>query len=273
MSSNASEKDNKEPQVQTIPFGLSENQNLNAVKGEASFQNLVGLKGVTIVSRIPCCPPCTVCKKRQFFVFPIFSDDTTSPQSIAVGVDMTPCGTKFCKPSIINAGLNLQILENKNQTFTGDIAPKGSCVCYCSCCPSFEPMIVSSSSQGNIATMIREVSCCKYHRRTFVDKDGTPKYIIDPLKNICKQIFCQCCGCYCCCCCGTEGCCSCEDKFIVFIGSFGNGDDGLLIRRVKYCPPCKRPTYDIIFPKGASQEMRAAMCIGVMELDYFQCYL
>ena len=272
-----SDKDTNSEKIKTSPF-QAENQNLTTEGiSQSLFQNLTTIKGITVLGRDPCCPPCFYCRKRQYFSFPIFNDDTTSKQSISITIDMTECCTKFCYSHISTAGLTLEVLENKKQIYSGIIKPNNKCcrnfcVCFYTCCPGMLPMIINSNREENISLIEREKRCCKYHVRTILDKEGTPKYIIDPSKCECRRICCNCLGCYCCCCCGSEGCCSCEDRFIVPIGSFGNGDDGVLIRRVKFCPPCKRPTFDIIFPKGANQEMRVALLLAAIELDYFGCF-
>ena len=266
-----SEKDTNSEKLKTSPF-QPETQNLTT-QIQSQFQNLESIKGVTIVSRKPCCP----CSKVQYFTFPIYEDNTTSTKSISITIDMTECCTKFCYFHISSAGLTLEVLENKNQIYLGLINPnkkccRNCCVLFYTCCPGMLPMIINSNKENGISIIKREKKCCKYHVRTILDKDNNPKYIIDPSKCECRKCFCYCAGCYCFCCCGSEGCCKCEDRFIVPIIGFNDGDDGILIRRVKYCPPCKKPYFDIIFPKGANQEMRVAIILAAIELDYFKCY-
>jgi hypothetical protein len=253
----------EDDKVQAIPF-QSENAMMNNLPmAPGSVQSLVSLKGVSIVGITPCCPPCECMRKRRYTIAPIGLDGKIGAQ-MALAIDMTGCCDKKKHSSIGTAPLLLELSENKKKLYTGVIPAMDKCCRCVSCCPSLLPMTINNDAGVKIGMMTRELPSCGQQTRTFFDASGTPKYRAGPP-------CCRCGGCTCgnfrCCFC--LGCCGCESVRTIPIIGFQSGDDGVLTRRVRYCPPCSLPSYEIIFPAGASQELRLALILGTCEMEYF----
>ena len=247
--------------VQSIPFSPETAQMNASAMGPTSIQSLVTLKGVQIIATTPCCPPCECMRKRRYAMAPITGDKTIGKE-MAMAIDMTGCCDKKKHSSIATAPLLLELSENSKKVYTGVIPARDKCcACLGGCCPSLLPMTINNNSSVKISMMTREVPSCKSQTRTLFDASGTPRYQINP--GCCNFNCCVCGNCRCCCCCG------CEDVKNVPIIGFQSGDDGVLVRRIKYCPPCVLPIYEVIFPEGASQELRIALLLGTCELEYF----
>ena len=271
--------------VQSIPFSPETAQMNASAMGPTSIQSLVTLKGVQIIATSPCCPPCDCMRARRYSMSPMTGEKIVGNQ-FALALDMTGCCDKKKHSSITTAPLFLEVSDNsKKKVYTGVIPARDKCCsCFCSCCPSLLPMTINNQDSIKISMMTREIPCCRAQSRIFFDASGTPHYVINP--GFCCKCSCSCCvcgngncfdcgNCSCCicgncrCCCCCQCCSGCEDVKTVPVIGYKSGDDGVIIRRIKYCPPCVLPIYEVIFPAGASQELRVAMVLAACELEYF----
>lgn len=258
----------KESEVERIPFN-AKNQNMNPDQTQrilASNQlmsqtQFINLKGVSITPYFPCCPPIGCCKSRRYDFHPM-TDKGTLSDMLMGGIEITECCDKCKYSTILTAPYNLQVSINEIKSLSGIVPAKNrccaSCCYFCSCCCQLNPMTITNAQNNILGTIVREIGCFGGTTRTVLDSTGKAKYKF--VKSCCK-CGCRCCTCFCCCCDLT--------KIFPIYCLDGSDEGGTIIYRIKVCPPCKLPTWEVIFPKNATEEMRISLVLGVCEFEYF----
>ena len=256
----------KESELERIPFNPN-NQNINQNPTQKILltnqqTQFINLKGVSILPYFPCCPPITCCKSRRYDFHPMTEKGTLNDMLMG-GIEITGYCDKLKYNTILTAPYNLEVNINEVKSLSGVVPPRNRCcasLCYpCSCCCELNPMTITHIPNNNLlGTVVRKLSCFSGPIRTFLDSTGKAKYQFQTPCCTCGN---RCCTCFCCCCDLT--------KTFPIICLDGSDEGGLVIYRIKVCPPCKLPVWEVIFPKNASEDMRIALVLGVCEIEYF----